>query len=424
MHLGSFNRSIPPAGESRPARLQLMLYHRLFSSMLEREPPAQDGSAKSLNPAERHGSSRPTALSWRDLFAHLSLSPSTALSKDFLDAISPVIADSGIEAELHQATTLEGFVHVLLSYGDALRGNRDAVLLDDLEIVYRLRNDSGRTYVNRRGKRRTRDRPTDADLPARKSAVSREKRHAPSVVDPEDADLQKAIALSLSLASTVATESSEAAAANATTSPTDAVVAEQSDDIDSQLEDSQLPFFANPSLPIPLPSSPSRKAYDENHAEPALPGPAFELPTNSQAGTSSTPNETGGEAVMPSRYNLRRRRQSSAAGRPASATTKQQPESNMQATPLPATPTTPEPHQAPSNDPDLIGVDTFRNEPEELDVWLCSVLTYWRGERPPEGVALPQTNRCRCGAISSRTRMLFFPLTMALLRDATQELRV
>lgn len=378
-----------------------MLYHRLLSSMLERESPAQEAPFDGTTSAQRHGSSRPTALSWRDLFTHLSLSPSTALSKDFLDAISPVIADSGIEADLHQATTLEGFVQVLLRYGDLLRGNRDAVLLDDLEIVYRLRNDGGRTYANRRGKRRTRDRPTDADLPARKSAVSREKRHAPSVVDPEDADLQKAIALSLSLATAAETEILDAETtetANASASSADSV-AEPSDEIDSQLEDSQLPFFANPSLPLPLPSSPSHKAHDDDdHAEPALPGSAFELPPNSQAEASST----GGEAVVPPRYNLRRRRQSSAAGRAASMATAQQPEPKVQVAPLPATQTMPGPQQAPSNDPDLIGVDTFRNEPEELDVWLGSVLAYWKGERPPEGVALPQTNRCRCGVLSFR----------------------
>lgn len=359
--------------------------------MLEREPPASEALFDSATSADCGGSNRPPALSWRNLFAHLSLSPSAALSVDFLDAISPVIADSGIEAELHQATTLEGFVQVLLSYGDLLRGNRDAVLLDDLEIVYRMRNDSGRTYANRRGKRRTRDQPADAELPARKSAASQEKGHAPTV-DPEDADLQRAIALSLAQAVTAETAIPEVASARS--SPVDPAAAEQSD-IDSQLEDSQLPFFANPSLPITLPSSPSRKPHDDDHAEPALPGSAFELPPNSQAAAASS---TGGEAAIPPRYKLRRRRQNSAAERPTSVATKQQAEPKVQVTPSPASQTAPEPQQAPSNDPDLIGVDTFRNEPQELDVWLCSVLAYWKGERPPKGVALPQTNRCRCGS--------------------------
>ncbi|GAA5989834.1 hypothetical protein JCM10908_002339 [Rhodotorula pacifica] len=384
-----FNRSIPPAAESRPARLQLMLYYRLLSSMLQREPPEDDSSAIST---EIGNQPRNAAFSWRDLSSQLSLSPSSALSTDFLESISPIIAGSGIESALGQASTFEHFVQALQSYGDLLRGDRDTVLLDDLEIVYRMRHETARTYAKRRGQRRSQDHPAGADSSSPDSSVPQAETASANT---EEIELQRAIALSLSDA--VAEEGGGAEPATVQLADPERPTA-QSDaaesGIESQTEDSQLPFFANPSLPIPLPSSPIRRP-EEDDAAPSIPGSAYALPQNSQA-ASSTPDAVGEKAAVPPRYNLRRRRRTSTTD----ATTAEVPLREHSSPKEPIAPPkmsqeSPKSRCTFSDDVDLIGVDRFQNSPHELDAWIESVLAYWTGQRPPEGVTLAQVNRCR-----------------------------
>ncbi|GAA5862721.1 hypothetical protein JCM3774_001896 [Rhodotorula dairenensis] len=385
-----FNRSIPHPAESRPARLQLMLYHRLLSAMLGRESTERDAVPECSSSADGRDSDPAPALSWHDLFAHLSLSPSTPLSDDFLESVAPVISDSGIRAGLQEATTLEQFVQVLLSYGKLLRRGRDAVLLDELEIVYRLRHENGRAYANRRGKRRARNKAVDAESPPQqKPAVSRD-RAASAAMHVEDTDLQLAIAVSLSEIPKVAKDEPPAMAMVDSPASSDATA---QSDLDKQLEDSQLPFFANPSLPIPLLSSPSRASQDDCAAL-SLPGSAFALPNNSQAAASSTADEPGLAAAARPRYNLRRRRARSVTAGPAPDIAPPPPH-EQPAPPVPPSPQTPAQPLTPPDDSDLIGVDTFEYTPGDLDLWLDSVLAYWNGRRPPEGVALAQVNRCR-----------------------------
>lgn len=397
LHVHSFNRSIPPPAESRPARLQLMLYHRILSSMLGPEPPPQSPPPECPLPAGERDLEPAPALSWSNLFAHLSLSPSAPLSKDFLESVAPVIADSGILPELQHATTLEQFVQVLRSYGELLRGGRDAVLLNELEIVYRLRHENGRAYANRRGKRRTRDKTADAELPARKSAAPRELM-ASTAMDVEGTNLQLAIAVSLSHTPGAESTVMGKTSAKQEVSPAGSEAAQS--DVDSQPEDSQLPFFANPSLPIPFPSSPSRGESHDDCATPSLPGSAFALPNNSPAAaTSMVDDPCRGEAVMPPRYDLRRRSERSATtelGPGPLPPVQPTPQAQVTQT-LPLSPQTPVRHHTTTADKsDLIGVDSFKNSPSELDIWLRSVLAYWNGRRPPEGVKLAQVNRCRC----------------------------
>lgn len=45
----------------------------------------------------------------------------------------------------------------------------------------------------------------------------------------------------------------------------------------------------------------------------------------------------------------------------------------------------------------LIGKNTFIYDEKEMDTHIGRVLEWWHGERPPEGVPIGLTRRCRYG---------------------------
>lgn len=379
----SYNRSIPPAAESRPARLQLMLYHRLLASLLVRE-------AQHYTSSGNGGTRTPVGFSWTRLYAHLGLAPDQPLSEEFLASIEPVIADSRLEDRLCEGRSLAQFVEVLAVYGDLLRRPDQSVpLSDELEISYRLRPDSARSYKGRRGKKTAvHAGPARAEPLPEAGEPDLGSGEAASI--DEDADLQRAIALSL--------ENTHADGAPAPSDPAreDAGLAIEPDGPEFQQQDSQLPFFANPSLPISL-SSPPRSQLDPSlDADPVDPVGPFVLPNNSQSLATESSEAPVPAAPLNPRYNLRQRStQESAAA--SGARPREEATAAGSVVPPPTPPPSPPSRskRPPPAQSDFIGTTRFRYDPDELEGWITNVLAYWTGARSPEGVSLAQVNRCR-----------------------------
>ncbi|GAA5923355.1 hypothetical protein JCM3775_007513 [Rhodotorula graminis] len=395
-----FNRSIPPEAESRAARLQLMLYRRLLLSFL---PPSPSSSS----------SSSPPPFSWARLYAHHALDPSKPLSPAFLASIAPLVVGTPTFAG---AASLDDFVAVLGRYGELLGG--PGWLADEMDISYRLRGDdegergggTRKKWKGRRGaKKREREGGGESGSKRREEevvVVEQDLGRAAREADEEE-DLRRAIELSpqdVGGSPSVEDETPGGTVGDARP-PDDGAVADEADGGDSQLDDSQQPFLANPSLPLPLPTPRTSSSLGADSADEASTSPlfgladAFALPLNSQADPPAAPAPAG-------RYNLRRRPATA-----PSSTLAPEPTSEA-APPLPAAlgplPPSPPPAASPTRrpapapepepeplDPSFIGTTTFRNSPVELKAWLASVLSYWRSERVPIGVSPSETNRCR-----------------------------
>lgn len=387
MHAFRYNRSIPAPSESRPARLQLMLYHCLLSALLA--PDTSEAPPPGV-----------TTFSWSRLYAHLSLVPDESLSEEFLASIEPVLSSSDLLSGGDRPKTLGDYVDALQRCSALIRGDRPtSPLLDELEIVYRLRSDNDKTFPGRRGKKRvasvTATPATSQPADAKMRRLSEDGTASPANDAQEDTDLERAIALSL-----MDVEDRDSSGAANTT---EAHVEDPSDaDAESQPEDSQLPFYANPSLPVVVPSSPERQRTT-SMAEGEVPDPlgtAFTLPRNSQADALDPPDVDLPSPIVPPRYNLRKRSSIKATTSvpPVRATTSAVPApAPAPATSSADTPRRPSAPKSPNaaGDKDLIGIDRFENSPQELDQYLGRILAYWNGERAPEGVALAQTHRCR-----------------------------
>ncbi|BGP35268.1 hypothetical protein JCM10296v2_007103 [Rhodotorula toruloides] len=370
-----YKRSIPPPTETRSTRLQLGLYHRLLSSLLQPETaPAANQVAE-------------PAFSWTRLYTDLALDPTTPLSNGFLDSIAPVIEGSSLEDSLGEAETLGDFVGVLSKYAEMVRGGRQRVLEDEVEVVYRMRGSSS---------------------PVRRSALPL--APAPTQSAPladEDADLQRAIAASL--ADSIDSQPSESTSGGYTSIldilSNDEIDAELRGGVsmsaqeppveDSQLEDSQQPFLANPSLPLPVDHLPPSLTDDPSSSSPSSPGP-FALPLNSQ-GRDDTDVASAAASTRSSRYNLRVR-----PAIPATASEAAQRQGSIlddrpTASPAAASNTTSSlaARSQAAADPGLIGVEKIKVDTDELSAWLASITAYWKSEREPVGVRVTEVNRCR-----------------------------
>ncbi|GAA5991396.1 hypothetical protein JCM11641_004618 [Rhodosporidiobolus odoratus] len=433
-----YNRSLPAKPESRAARLQLMLYHRLFTSLLQPEPPPHTTSSSPSSPSS--SSTLPPPFSWSRLYTHLALDPAVPLSPSFHTSIQPIVLGLNLESTLGLAENLGDYVEMLGRYGESLRGERgpDRLLEEEIEISYRLRGGGG--WKGRRGAGRQGGKgQRGKNLAARKEggSVGREQGS-----DEDEKQLRRAIELSLQEGPQVATDGStrtpleplEGGRGEATETH-DAAHATEVEQDDSQVEDSQLPFLANPSLPLPpLEQSHTADYTLPSSSLPVLAG-AFDLPRNSQSNSSL--GDSSPAVSHPSRsgpYNFRRRPAPSSPvqsfrsfvgngnatpphKRPRSASSVDS--SNLTAhsahDPIPiaasasrnSPPCPPHAASSPSSsppsistspthpDPTLIGIETFTNDPAELENWLTSVSAYWRGERDPIGVLLSEVNRCR-----------------------------
>lgn len=363
-----------------------MLYHRLLTSLIS-------------------SPSSPSAFSWPRLYTHLALSPTATLSPAFLASLAPILSGSpSLLATLSRATTLEQFVATLQQYGALLSSaGGSAWLSDELEISYRLREPARGRWKSRRptrAEKRARDAGAAEDVQDTEGNEGAEKRRRAEREADEEEDLRRALEMSLREMS--AEEAAPpVAAGTAAGAPVSAGV-DEVDIVDTQLEDSQLPFLANPSLPIPLDVPPTADIPSSSLAASAE---AFALPFNSQSSANGS-SEAPAPAlpVRSSRYNLRRRplpQPATSASAVDSAATPDLavvlPTGSATGHPRAASPaSTASSALDPDPDPSHIGTESFANDPVELDAWLENVVAYWRGEREPVGVALSEVNRCRC----------------------------
>ncbi|GAA5904746.1 hypothetical protein JCM5296_000752 [Sporobolomyces johnsonii] len=400
-----FNRSLPPKQDSRAARIQLMLYHYLFTSLLQPELPPPAASAPCV-PAPSDVSSAPP-FPWSRLYGHLSLDPSTPLSTAFLCSVAPVIAGSRLESSLGEARTLGDFVAALGRYGELLAGDRplNEVLENEMEISYVLRDGGAGGWKGRRSAKKSRGarsskRKQDAAAGAG-SAVD----GSDTLAEDEREELDRAIQLSLQ---DMVPEPSFAEDLTPDHSATELDARDGT--IDSQLEDSQAPFVANPSLPLPLPPPPTQEGSDPPSVDLDVDDESvLDLPPNSQAGHSDAalPPPAVAGPLRPSRYDFRRRPAPPSSAAPiippsiASSPPRKRPRSDSSTTriepsqPSPARSTPSSPSSDSPASPTLIGIETFPNSPAELDAHLRHILPYWLSQREPIGVSEAEVSRCR-----------------------------
>ncbi|GAA5911050.1 uncharacterized protein JCM6883_004250 [Sporobolomyces salmoneus] len=356
-----FNRSLPPEAETIPAKLQLMLYHRLFTSLLQPEPPPTTApSSSSPNPAPSLVPTGPFL--WSKLYSKFDLSSDAPLPTSFLATIKPVIEGSELEDLLSNASTLREFVRALAKVGEMLKGGRaeSKVLEDEMELSYVLRQEEGAGRWKGRRSAKKKKKKESITVDARSNSKLE--------MDDEEADLEAAIRLSLQ-------DQDQQVAAN-DVDVENKRVPEEEEDIAGG--DSQLPFLANPSLPLPFelppPLSVEESLSDDDHH--ALKGaiPLSSLPTNSQAALQDEPSP----AIPLSRRHGTR--SSSSAPPPALP---QAPRKRPRSPSLPQTP------------PQLIGVSRFPLSLPLLSSHLAESLSYWNGERDPIGVSIEEVRRCR-----------------------------
>ncbi|GAA5875794.1 hypothetical protein JCM8547_005317 [Rhodosporidiobolus lusitaniae] len=387
-----FNRSLPPKSQSRAARLQLMLYHRLLTSLLLPEP-IPSSSQPSL--------SFPHPFSWSRLYSHLSLEPLLPLSPLFLASILPILSSSStLSTLLADATTLAAFVAVLAEYGELLRGERppERLLEEEIEISYRLRDGRGGQMGWKARRETERRRKEEEDQEASKPKEEEGYEDAGRKED-EEQDLQRAVQLSLQEQQVVAVArpSTDEISDLPPVESVETDVVEEEMHVDEQLDEVLRTALSPPLLP-PFPANlPPLQDDSDTPPSSSLSSTAneFALPFNSQSRTveDDLPPPAAPRSSRPSRYYFRRRRASS---NDDSQTPSAVAPTLASAPPPPIAPTlvTPEPPQA-DDDPSFIGIETFCNDPIELDRWLVSISAYWKGEREPVGVSIEEVPRCR-----------------------------
>ncbi|ORY90833.1 exonuclease V a 5' deoxyribonuclease-domain-containing protein [Leucosporidium creatinivorum] len=377
-----YNRSLPPKNESRASRLQLMLYHRLLSSLLA-------PISSQTSPAA------PSPFDWPRLFAHLSLDPSTPFTAAFLTSIHPVLVGSSLEATLGSAKTLAEFIAPLQRYGETL-GAQEGVrgpFEEDLEINYRLRNNVRKWKPRKKSRKELEE--EDLKRAIAESLRAEASREDVATAGEDEEDLARALAMSL--ADHTLDQDVKKVVELDGDNPVEAAGDAVMETLDAEVE--AIPYIADVSLLVP----PSNIDTLDLTSAPSSPSAATDLPSNSQA---APPSEL--------RYNLRRRRPTTSASEnidPNSPLTSPSTPSSKRLRPAPpplspSKPPTPPAPQAESSTPppsppeeilegSLIGTERFKNDPKELDSWLRDVTSLWMGEREPRGVSLEQTSRCR-----------------------------
>ncbi|CEQ39853.1 SPOSA6832_01401, partial [Sporobolomyces salmonicolor] len=399
----SFNRSLPPKQDSRAARMQLMLYHSLFTSLLQPQLPPPAASAPFIPGPSDVSSAVP--FPWSRLYDHLSLGPDASLSPSFLSSVAPVVAGSRLESSLGEAKTLGDFVAALGRYGQRLAGDRplNEMLENEMEISYVLRDGGAGGWKGRwSGKKSRRARSSRRKRDAAAGAGSTDGSEI--LAEDEHEDLERALQLSLQ------DKGPNPSSADDLTPDSSAA---RDGTIDSQLEDSQAPFLANPSLPLPIPPPSIQEGLDTPSADLDVDESVLDLPPNPQAGhpDAEPPPPAVSGSLRPSRYGFRQRPAPPPTAEtpaapivpPASASSpsRKRPRSDSftkriepsQPSTAPAAPSSPSSDASAS--PTLIGIETFRNSPAELSAHLRHILPYWLSQREPIGVSETEVSRCR-----------------------------
>lgn len=362
---GRYNRSLPPEADAIPSKVQLMLYHELFESLMQPEPPPLDPPA----PSEPHQSTIAHPFPWSKLYSNFGLDPHASLPASFLSAIEPVVQGSGLEELLEGLKTLGDFVAALGLVGTMLRGDRlQSVLEKEMEISYVLRSEEGGRWKGRR------------------SAKKRKKKSERSTKDSND-DAQD------SKAKDVEMQAGEPSSAAVSDKELEGAASSTMDTI----AESQTPFLANPSLPLPFPLPPplSQQSIgdDDIVSGEDVVLPLYPPPQNSQVVTSNEPRPavsfSNGDAK---RYNMRPR------GSNAIPPTTPEPsqikrKSTRSVSPDPHAPR--ERSTVSPRPPTLIGVSKFTLSLELLEEHVAKSMSYWNGERDPVGVSIENVKRCR-----------------------------
>ena len=374
-----------------------MLYHRLFTSLLQPEPPPSPSPSPSSLLSTHSDKILPSgSFPWSKLYEKLSLSPSLSLPPTFLSAIEPIIVGSELEELLGEAKTLGDFVIALGRVGRMLRAKEGEgeVLERECEISYVLREEEGGKWKGRRSAKKKKG----------KGKVDEMQRD-------EEADLEAAI--KLSLRDSRGKEDDHKLGQGLKELELSNPLEEE-----EEIEDSQLPFLANPSLPLPFdlpPPSVSQQSTD-GVVEEDGPVSVFSLPTNSQAnqeGVAPRPAMTL-RSRSNGRYNLRQQKpiasaskSTSTASNPRSMSPLERPQASSNTSPsrLPVTtdsvistiPPLTNPTSSPPSptSPVLIGTSRFPLQLPLLSSHLSRTLSYWTGQREPVGVSIDQVKRCR-----------------------------
>jgi exonuclease V len=371
-----------------------MLYHRLFTSLLQPEPPPDTSPS---SPPVHLGNPRalvPTGpFLWSKLYSKFNLDSTASLPEAFLSTIKPVIEGSELEELVGEAKTLAEFVFALGKVGELLRsgGQQEEILEKELEISYVLRQEDarGNDWKGRRS--------------AKKKGGQQSNKNAEESLDRDErADLEAAIALSLQ---DQTTQGQPDRTFDNKFVPTVEVkpklISIAQDSLEPDDSDSQLPFLANPSLPLPF-TLPPPLSQSSAHDEDDLAAP-FSLPTNSQSNgrDEETTPAVAFDQSRRGRYNLRPRNLNTTTPTTALVSTEPGSSSNVRKrsrSPSPAaSPTTSPPSRRSSttSPPTLIGVTRFPLSLSLLSSHLARSLSYWNGERQPEGVSIENVKRCR-----------------------------
>ncbi|GAA6063246.1 hypothetical protein JCM10212_000348 [Sporobolomyces blumeae] len=423
-----YNPTIPPPSETTSARMQLMLYHRMFTSLVQpsdedvlskpssnSEPTStEDSTRDTTNPPTRLPTSTSTStstgddsrpmipegpFSWRRLYAHLSLDPSAPLPETFLAALRPVIVDTSTElAQLVlDASTLGEFVVALGEVNRKFtRGERCELVEDDLEITYALRERGG--FQGSRSAKKKKQQKEEEEEQRREKEENATEGDEGKGGHP-GSRVERSVRATTPAQTTGLPLSRPRSGSPSTLGETLAEPDGADDASDSSDAESQTPFLANPSLSIPYNLPPATpEAVDGMRAGdgPVPPKSPFSLPATSQGATgideTRTPRSNG-------RYNLRPNPSTTteqSQGPDCSPSTKrpETPRSRIAQTTT-SSPSPPSSPPRPTPAPVIIGTTVFQYSSEQLLAYLDKVLSYWHSERPAIGVSIEQVSRCR-----------------------------
>lgn len=339
--------SLPKPEDTLAGRYQVMLYKELLDALLVSTP-----AGDSILPTSATGG-------FAKIFDHLGLDPRVRFSNGFRDQAQAIVVGNGLRWGVRDATCLlhltacwSKYVHAL-GLGTFVSGKKEGLTDDQLELVYRRAGHVRKATRKRRKKGNRKER--------------RSRRKHPSSLDDEgDLDLQKAIRLSLEVATDLPPASS--------------------------LSESQVSAILGPPSFLPPPSqhcSPLSRndsktsgfwdlQYSEQDREDDELALAIELSlTQVQGPELIVPNTTVEVPVLSSQ-------ESPTA--PSSA-------------PLPAsqrsqTADAESDEESGTKSGSVIGRSRFTHDPTALAKHLAWTLEYWQGKREPLGVTLEQTRRC------------------------------
>ncbi|SCZ98051.1 BZ3500_MvSof-1268-A1-R1_Chr3-3g06543 [Microbotryum saponariae] len=369
--------TLPYESESKASRLQLMLYHRLLTSLLLKPTPRSENTPLDPSPSTRGDQ----AFDWTRLYAHLSLDPNVEFAQAFVRSIEPIL--EGLSIPEFRPRTLGEVVKGLQYFGKMMSpSNAGRGFLEDcLEINYVMREKRRRWGWKKRARveRRTRDMKEEEDRVGR---AMRESLDGVTDTDRREAlELERALEMSL--------EDREG--------PEDSEAVEESQ-VDTKHEVPIAPDvgMSDDTLALPMLEEAS-KSEDATVME-------VDQVTSMDSGTSGVTTVPLVEMEVGPRYNLRRRRNPS--GTIVSEVVEKEKEMATSSLPSSSVPklsslTCSNPIED-EDEPDehldegtTIGTHHFKNDPLELDTWLEHVKGYWNGTREAEGVDVGQTIRCR-----------------------------